>query len=295
MQKRVIEYANETFTETTYMEISVIVDSNGYYQASKICKDNNKEFKYWKRLERTVEILNKYSELLKFPIEGRGEDFTRRPIRCLLYKRSGKYHQFQGWYIHFKLVNDLCMWCDIDYAIKVNEIIDMYNEELHLRNITLEDKMKEMNNELEKYRNEIQNKDNTIKALSTIINDKSVKTNIDTRKLRIYDIKEYREDEEPLNPFHKNCIWWVSADNNKVYDEYPMLLEVQVVSSMHARMDFQKYFNRFKINSHLNTVKPTHKLALYYVIMKKLDPKSITINEIDEGDIFSLINKLKSN
>ena len=282
MQKRVIEYANETFTETTYMEISVIVDSNGYYQASKICKDNNKEFKYWKRLERTVEILNKYSELLKFPIEGRGEDFTRRPIRCLLYKRSGKYHQFQGWYIHFKLVNDLCMWCDIDYAIKVNEIIDMYNEELHLRNITLEDKMKEMNNELEKYRNEIQNKDNTIKALSTIINDKSVKTNIDTRKLRIYDIKEYREDEEPLNPFHKNCIWWISADNKRRYLNYRLLLEVEVVSSMHGRMDVKSHYNENKVNGKLNTVKQNCKMKMYNFIMKTLIPKHEYVNEIED-------------
>ena len=74
MKKNIIEYNNEIFIETTYMNVSVIVDSNGYYQASKICKDNKKKFKDWKRLEKTAEILEKYSKRLEMSIEYPGED-----------------------------------------------------------------------------------------------------------------------------------------------------------------------------------------------------------------------------
>ena len=70
MQSRVIKCNNEEFIETTYNEISVIVDSNGYYQASKICKDNKKKFYDWKRLDRTQEFLKIYNNRLNFKIEG---------------------------------------------------------------------------------------------------------------------------------------------------------------------------------------------------------------------------------
>ena len=44
----------EKFIRTDYNGISVIIDSNGYYNASKICSDNKKRFgnitqnDYWK-------------------------------------------------------------------------------------------------------------------------------------------------------------------------------------------------------------------------------------------------------
>ena len=42
MNSKVITYNNEEFKVSTYLGITVIIDSDGYYQASNICKDNNK-------------------------------------------------------------------------------------------------------------------------------------------------------------------------------------------------------------------------------------------------------------
>ena len=229
IQKKEIIYCDEKFIETTYMGISIIKDSNGYYQASKICKDNKKKFKDWKRLERTTEILEKYSKRLEISTEYPGGESSPRPMRCLLYKRSGKYHQFQGWYIHSKLLNELCTWCDIDYAIKVNEIIDMYNEELHLRNITLEDKMKEMNDNLEKLRLE-----NQLLKKRTVPEEESI------RYLYILRTKTgFR----------------LSGDSNTKFSNKSIYAKYQFSASMNYRKCFNNlcdnqyyHFNRYNLN-----------------------------------------------
>ena len=342
--KKIIKFNGEEFTETTYMGITVIIDSNGYYQANKICKDNKKDFYDWRRMGRTIELLEKYSKKLNIFIKIRNREFPVPKNTCLLYKRTGEYHDFQGWYIHPKLINELAMWCDIDYAILINEIVDVINEEVKLRNITLEEKISEMketvealkidkeiqneiitkqnemintykqtielnnetikslektinlNNEIinehtktiesqvidldilnkriEKYDEEIQNKNNIIK-------NKCVNTKTDSRKFRIYDITQYIKDEKPLNPFDEKCFWKVSANQENKYS-HPILLDVVLVSSMHARIDINQHLYSKIINKRNigNIVKHSSKEYIYNYIINDLKPKRIIKDNI---------------
>ena len=82
--KEIIKFNGEEFTETTYMGITVIVDSNGYYQANKICKDNKKDFYDWRRMGRTIELLEKYSKKLNILIKIRNREFPVPKNTCLL-------------------------------------------------------------------------------------------------------------------------------------------------------------------------------------------------------------------
>ena len=196
VSKSEIKYHGETFREVKYLNISVIIDSNGYYQASKFCKDTGKGFIDWLRLVRTTELMNMYSQKLGLPIENRlGEESHL----ALMTNRNGKFHQFKGYYIHPKLVHHLCEWCNLMYAFKVAEIMELLDEETKLRNISLDEKMNEMSHELEqlKKRNEEleSENDDLIIKYDNMVHEKSVKTNIDTRYLRIYDITDYSEDD----------------------------------------------------------------------------------------------------
>ena len=76
MENQKIISNGETFVKTIYHGISVIIDENGYFNGSKICRDNKKIFKDWKRDKRTVELLKIYSDLLKKPIEFRDGEFS---------------------------------------------------------------------------------------------------------------------------------------------------------------------------------------------------------------------------
>ena len=63
MNSSVIEYRGEVFTKTTYNDISVIIDSDGYYNASKICSDNDTQYthiarnQYWTSYVDTLQRL----------------------------------------------------------------------------------------------------------------------------------------------------------------------------------------------------------------------------------------------
>ena len=282
MQSRVIKCNNEEFIETTYNEISVIVDSNGYYQASKICKDNKKKFYDWKRLDRTQELLKIYSKRLKLSIErssGNSRDFK---TTYLINKRLENYTpELQGNYIHPKLVHHLCEWCNLEYAIIVGEIMDSINEQTHLRNITLKTFNEELKQENENLKQEIKGLNNKINLQLSIINNKCVNTRTDSRKFRIYDITQYKKNQQQLNPFDDKCIWKVSGAQRNKY-KYPVLLEVVLVSSMHARIDIKQHLYEETINKKLimNLVKQSSKEYIYKYVINDLKPKRIVRDDI---------------
>lgn len=141
MTSIIINSNGETFTKTDYNGISVIVDSNGYYNASKICKDNKKLFKDVSRNKYWTEFLDELSG---------GGDFSTTQFIVEKFEFS---NEVKGFYIHPKLVNWLCMHLDYKYAIKVSEIMDLMNERIHINNSNLEEeieKLKKENEELKK-------------------------------------------------------------------------------------------------------------------------------------------------
>ena len=141
MKSNQIVSNGETFTKTDYNGISVIIDSNGYYNASKICKDNKKLFKDISRNNYWIEYLDE----LTYGGEISTIDLVKEKLQFSKYIR--------GIYIHPKLVNWLCMHLDYKYAIKVSEIMDLMNERIHINNSNLEEeieKLKKENEELKK-------------------------------------------------------------------------------------------------------------------------------------------------
>ena len=68
---------------------------------------------------------------------------------------NGYSREVQGVYIHPKLVNYLCIHVDIDYAIKVGEIMDLINERIHLQMITIEEEKQELQEEVDKLKQEL--------------------------------------------------------------------------------------------------------------------------------------------
>lgn len=131
----------EKFIRTDYNGISVIIDSNGYYNASKICSDNKTQFSFITRNNYWNEYLSKLMGVCEI-------------AETELIKEKLKYsNDVKGYYIHPKLVNWLCIHVNLEYSIKVGEIMDLINERIHLNNSNLEEeieKLKKENEELKK-------------------------------------------------------------------------------------------------------------------------------------------------
>ena len=128
----------EKFIRTDYNGISVIIDSNGYYNASKICKDNKKRFNDISSYNYWIEYLSLISYVREIP-------------HVELVKDKLKYSkEVRGIYIHPKLVNFLCEHVNLEYAIKVSEIMDLMNERIHINNSNLEEEIEKLKKENEK-------------------------------------------------------------------------------------------------------------------------------------------------
>lgn len=144
MTSIIINSNGEKFTKTDYNGISVIVDSNGYYNATKICKDNKKEFKNISRNDYWNEYLDELGSTLRI-----------EPAQLIrkISQNSEYINDVRGTYIHPKLVNFLCFHVNKSYAILVGEIMDLMNERIHINNSNLEEeieKLKKENEELKK-------------------------------------------------------------------------------------------------------------------------------------------------
>ena len=149
MENKIVEKYGEQFTLTIYLGITIIVDADDYIQAVKICK----EFHNWFKLDSTKVLISNYQDDVDIKASFcRSSDLTSDKKPILVRFRDVKYKEFQGAYIHKCLIRYLCEWCDFKYSRIVDKIINMANEEIRLRNITIEDKLKEMEENLEKLR-----------------------------------------------------------------------------------------------------------------------------------------------
>ena len=114
MEEQIIESNGEKFTLTTYNGISVIRDENGYYNVSKICRDNKTKFKEWRKNTRNKELLQIYSKLLGKAVEVYGGQMPLIELPLILNKNLKYSIETRGFYVHPRLVHHVCEWCDLD-------------------------------------------------------------------------------------------------------------------------------------------------------------------------------------
>ena len=131
----------EKFYEDHYNGVHIIIrEKDGYVNATKMCDDNGKRFRNYIAIDEWKEIETFYSS----------SDPRWNSSGVPLYElRRGYAAKVTGYYIHPKLVHFVAHWCSIDYAFKVAHIMDLLNEELHNRTITLEQKIAELERDLE--------------------------------------------------------------------------------------------------------------------------------------------------
>ena len=160
----------QEFVENSYNGVTIIIHSvTGYIYATKIGSDNNVNIRdffnkspKWKEIERFwYENYDResYSVVNQVNIN---PDGTLMPCYKLI---NGYKETRRGYYIHPDLVHFIIDRCNIMYAFKVSKIMNLINEELHLRNITLETKIEEMQDEIRNLKNELNNANKCMKRI----------------------------------------------------------------------------------------------------------------------------------
>ena len=163
---------NRTFYRSTYMGVSVVRTKDCYYNATKICQDCGikdiyqiTRYKWWKEYYDMVKQYGKYDHetnkitpdfdlLDEKPTANTrqvlNDQITDEILMFSMDRQEDKYNWISGTYVHEIFINMILVHVDKVYAFKVSYLINLMNEELHIRNITLEQKISEKEEELKK-------------------------------------------------------------------------------------------------------------------------------------------------
>ena len=213
MNSNVITYNGEVFTRTDYNDISVLVDQDGYYNGSKICKDNGTKFGNISRNQYWSDYIDELRGWINSEPAPLVKDKTTLP------------NEIRGYYIHPKLVNFLCFNVNYKYAIKVSEIMDLVNERIHLKCSSLEEEI-----------HSIREKNKKLKEDNDRLNKLAVPDETNNRLLRVLQIGDNR--------------YKVSADSYRKKFAYPIVKTFILASSMHIRKELSEdgIIDRLKFN-----------------------------------------------
>ena len=178
--------------------------------------------------------------------------------------RKGYINELQGTYIDPRLINYIAMWACPKYAVYVGKIMDSINERAKLKNISDNENLNEIINKLNEENKELRDKiteqeetiieqEETIEEQANKLFDKSVRVNINNRKLTIHQ---------------EDGLIKISANNSRKFKD--IIAQYNFPASMNVKMSIKK---EFKIKN-LNNV-PEEKLNDIINYLKGLQPKEI--------------------
>ncbi len=131
-KKMQIEYdaITEEYYRATYAGIEIIVmQKNGYVNATKLCQQGGKQFKGWSRLNIAEEIMEEI--ILQNP--------TIKEIKMTI--NGGSNQKITGTYVHPQLLTHVAMWISPKFQVKIGAWIEQWksfspqNSDLYLTSI----------------------------------------------------------------------------------------------------------------------------------------------------------------
>lgn len=124
-----LEFKDPEFKLETYNGISIIREQKtGKFNASQMCSSNNKK---WRNFNKTKYWKCKVEAFKRSSFYQVSEDaLIRAPS---INAKKGIKPEFQGEYIHPKLIHFVAEWVSDEYAFKVAELMDSINDSVHQR------------------------------------------------------------------------------------------------------------------------------------------------------------------
>lgn len=199
MSTHIFTPITDRFGYGKYLDLEIIIDSEtGYINASKLCQLGDKKLKNWLRLDSAKTLMDYYnntatgSDLSQWYYEiGRGDidskDDTKRNV-------------IMGTYFHRKLIVHIAQWISCEFAMKVSDIIDDYNDR-HNRSLLKEkdDKIDELMKKVDAQSIEINkmlSNSNDMKESMHDMKDMMTDMRADIRRMRRHlDNAEIKEDK----------------------------------------------------------------------------------------------------
>jgi hypothetical protein len=115
IQRIIFEDINAEYGRGKYGDFEVIImKSNGYINATKLCSNGGKKYKNWSRLQGSQELIKYFQENYK------GPDMVFRSIA------GGQIIEIRGTYVHPDLIPHIASWISPAFAFKVSKIVNNF-------------------------------------------------------------------------------------------------------------------------------------------------------------------------
>jgi KilA-N domain/Protein of unknown function (DUF3627) len=175
-----------------YFDIKVLImTQNGYINATKMCQDENKQFRFWLQNDSSKELLDEF------------ERYVSRPSDLMIKNIVGP-NEFRGTYVHLDLVPHIAYWVSVPFAIKVGKIVNEY--------LLKEEKIK--------HSLDTKEKDDTIDELKSLIKDlqKDTKSVLNSNRCMETQISDLTDNVSKL-----------SLDNEITHEMLNVVIEDRVI------------------------------------------------------------------
>ncbi|CCU55683.1 N1R/p28-like protein [Choristoneura biennis entomopoxvirus] len=152
-------------------DFKLVIDKNtGCFNATKLCNLGGKQFKHWKSLEKSKELIKCIKNL-------RGRDVDLWEYKVISNNNHEICKQYTGFYVCKDLILDIASWISPEFYLKCNDIILNYykNEFKTLSNDEINNKIKEIENKytniIDDNKEMIKHKDDKIDELNNKLNN----------------------------------------------------------------------------------------------------------------------------
>jgi len=146
------EQIKDNFYYGKFGEFRLVVDKNtGCFNATKLCKEGNKDFNQWKRLERVKELIKFYEN---------GNPHFKNAESCYGDSHSSFYEiklqnndilnkKITGQYVQKDFILDIASWISPAFYFKCSKIVNYFFIELYKKDLELkEQQLKEANKQI---------------------------------------------------------------------------------------------------------------------------------------------------
>lgn len=213
MTTYIFESITNRFGYGKYLDIEIIIDSEtGYINASKLCQLGDKKLAKWMRLESSKTLLEYFNNMTTGPdLDQWYYEIGRGDIDS---KDDTKRNVIMGTYFHRKLIVHIAQWISCEFAVKVSEIVDDYNDR-HNKALLREkdDTIKHQFAEIEELKRMMNNMNENVTDMKDMMTD----MRSDIRRMRKHldnsEIKEskreailiYRLEQDDMSTMRIRC------------------------------------------------------------------------------------------
>jgi hypothetical protein len=238
LREIIFEHIDDKYAYGKYSDFTVIImKEKRYINATKLCKEYNKELSNWKQNKGSLELIEEVEKEITAHGYPRAETETKTFIIINGANNNQKNKLISGTYVHELLIPHIASWISPQFGIKVSKIVNNFLITEYIKTLNQKD-------------NIIKERDNKIEELIKLMKESDMKAEKRTRKIidKLEDTHlKLDETSEQLNETNIKLTCVNKKLNIAVEDRVPQTKNIEkledfvLLKSKKKRIDYRYY------------------------------------------------------